>query len=90
MEAPEWASNGCRSAAAKNRVREIESRLADMAERFHLLNYGLAAIVMFVGVKMLIMDWYKIPIAAMLGVIFATLAASIVASLARPAPSAAG
>jgi tellurite resistance protein TerC len=68
-------------------LRAMYFLLADMAERFHLLNYGLAAIVMFVGVKMLIMDWYKIPIAVMLGVIFATLAASIVASLAQPAAS---
>jgi len=64
-------------------LRAMYFLLADMAERFHLLNYGLAAIVMFVGVKMLVMEWYKIPIAAMLGLIFATLAVSIVASLAK-------
>lgn len=64
-------------------LRAMYFLLADMAERFHLLNYGLAAIVMLVGVKMLIMDWYKVPIAAMLALIFAVLAISIVASLAR-------
>ncbi len=64
-------------------LRAMYFLLADMAERFHLLNYGLAAIVIFVGVKMLVMDWYKIPIAAMLGAIFAILAVSILASLAR-------
>ena len=58
--------------------------LADMAERFHLLNYGLALIVMFIGVKMLIMDLYKIPIPWMLGTVFAILAVSIAASLLRP------
>jgi tellurite resistance protein TerC len=67
-------------------LRAMYFLLADMAERFHLLNYGLAAIVMFVGVKMLIMDWYKIPIAVMLGLILATLVASIVASLASAPP----
>jgi hypothetical protein len=34
--------------------------LADMAERFHLLKYGLAAVLMFIGVKMLLLDAYKI------------------------------
>jgi tellurite resistance protein TerC len=63
-------------------LRAMYFLLADMAERFHLLGYGLAFIVMFVGVKMLIMDWYKIPIPAMLGVIFAALAISVAASLA--------
>ena len=64
-------------------LRALYFLLADMAERFHLLNYGLAAIVMLVGVKMLIMDWVKIPIAATLALILGILAASIAASLAR-------
>jgi len=55
-----------------------------MAERFHLLNYGLALIVMFIGGKMLIMDFCKIPIPWMLGTVFAILAVSIAASLLRP------
>ena len=64
-------------------LRAMYFLLADMAERFHLLNYGLAAIVMFIGVKMLIMDVYKIPIPWMLGTVFAILALSIAASLLR-------
>lgn len=63
-------------------LRAMYFLLADMAERFHLLNYGLAAIVMFVGVKMLIMDFYKIPIPVMLAVVFGILVLSVVASLA--------
>jgi len=66
-------------------LRALYFLLADMAERFHLLNYGLAFIVMFVGVKMLLMDWYKIPIPVMLAVVFTALAVSVGASLARPA-----
>ncbi|HEX9181868.1 MAG TPA: TerC family protein [Burkholderiales bacterium] len=66
-------------------LRAMYFLLADMAERFHLLNYGLAFIVAFVGVKMLIMDWYKIPIPAMLGVVLAALLLSVAASLAWPA-----
>jgi tellurite resistance protein TerC len=68
-------------------LRAMYFLLADMAERFHLLNYGLAFIVGFVGVKMLIMDWYKIPVLAMLAVVFAVLAVSVLASLATsPTP----
>ncbi|MDH5220553.1 MAG: hypothetical protein OEW94_04900, partial [Betaproteobacteria bacterium] len=66
-------------------LRAMYFLLADMAERFHLLNYGLAFIVTFVGVKMLIVDWYKIPVPAMLGVVFAVLLLSVAASLAWPA-----
>ena len=65
-------------------LRAMYFLLADMAERFHLLNYGLALIVCFIGVKMLIMDFYKIPIPWMLGTVFAILAVSIAASLLRP------
>lgn len=63
-------------------LRAMYFLLADMADRFHLLGYGLATIVTFVGVKMLVMDFYKIPIPWMLGTVAAILAISIVASLA--------
>ena len=62
-------------------LRAMYFLLADMAERFHLLAYGLAAIVIFVGVKMLIMDFYKIPIPWMLGGVLGILVVSVVASL---------
>jgi tellurite resistance protein TerC len=52
-----------------------------MAGRFHLLSYGLAVILMFIGVKMLIIDYYKIPVFLALGVVIGLLCASIVASL---------
>jgi len=69
-------------------LRAMYFLLADMAERFHLLNYGLALIVMFIGVKMLIMEFYKIPIPWMLGTVFAILAVSVAASLLRPSGNA--
>ena len=62
-------------------LRAIYFLLADMSDRFHLLGYGLATIITLVGVKMLIMDFYKIPILWMLGMVVFVLAASIVASL---------
>ncbi|MDO8413430.1 MAG: TerC family protein [Gallionellaceae bacterium] len=62
-------------------LRALYFLLADMAARFHLLKYGLAVVLMFVGVKMLIVDWFKIPVAVSLGVIIAVLAMSIMLSL---------
>ena len=62
-------------------LRALYFLLADMAERFHLLKYGLAVVLMFVGTKMLIVDWFKIPVAVSLGVIIAVLGTSIMLSL---------
>ena len=62
-------------------LRALYFVLADLAGRFHLLSYGLAVILMFVGVKMLIVDVWKIPVYGSLATVGAILAASIVASL---------
>jgi tellurite resistance protein TerC len=63
-------------------LRAMYFLLADMAERFHLLKYGLAAILMFIGVKMLLLDVWKIPVGVALGIVAGILAVSIAASLA--------
>jgi tellurite resistance protein TerC len=62
-------------------LRALYFLLADMAERFHLLSYGLALVLMFIGGKMLLIDIYKIPIFIALGAVVTMIAASIVASL---------
>jgi tellurite resistance protein TerC len=62
-------------------LRAMYFLLADMAERFHLLKYGLAVILLFIGVKMLLLDIYKIPVGIALGVVGLILAVSVVASL---------
>lgn len=62
-------------------LRALYFLLADLANRFHLLAYGLALVLVFIGTKMLIIDWYKIPIGIALGVTAALIAGSIVASL---------
>jgi tellurite resistance protein TerC len=62
-------------------LRAMYFLLADIAERWHLIGYGLAVIVTLVGVKMLIMDVYKVPILWMLATVAVVLTASIVASL---------
>ena len=66
--------------------------LAGMMERFHYLNLGLGAVLVFVGAKMTLADIYEIPIYASLGFIVLTLGVTVLASLrTRPKPpSAAG
>jgi len=62
-------------------LRALYFLLSDMADRFHLLKYGLALVLIFVGTKMLIVDWFKIPVAVSLGVVIAVLGTSILLSL---------
>lgn len=62
-------------------LRALYFLLADMADRFHLLKYGLALVLIFVGSKMLIVDWFKIPVAVSLGVVVAVLGTSMLLSL---------
>ncbi|MBS1144978.1 MAG: TerC family protein, partial [Proteobacteria bacterium] len=66
-------------------LRAMYFLLADMADRFSLLKYGLAIVLMFIGVKMLLIDLYKIPVAVSLGVVAAIIATSIVLSLKKEA-----
>jgi len=51
--------------------------------RFHYLRYGLAAILIFVGIKMLIQGFYHVPISVSLGVIGTLLAFSIFLSVMK-------
>jgi len=55
--------------------------LADLMHRFVHLKAGLAAILVFVGVKMLLLDVVKVPIAVSLAVIGTCVTVSVVASL---------
>ncbi len=62
-------------------LRAMYFMLADLAGRFHLLKYGLAMVLVFVGTKMLIVDFYKIPVELSLGIVAVTIATSIFVSL---------
>ena len=42
-------------------LRAMYFLLAGVAERFSMLKYGLAVILVFIGIKMLIVDFYHIP-----------------------------
>jgi tellurite resistance protein TerC len=62
-------------------LRAMYFLLKDVADRFHLLKYGLAFVLMFVGTKMLIVDFYKIPVLLSLAVVGTIIGLSVVASL---------
>ena len=62
-------------------LRALYFLLADVADRFHLLKYGLAMVLTFIGTKMLIMPWYHVPVGASLAIVTVLISASVVASL---------
>ena len=62
-------------------LRAMYFLLADVAERFVFLKYGLAFVLSFIGLKMLMMHWVHIPISVSLSVVFGALGASILTSL---------
>jgi TerC family integral membrane protein len=62
-------------------LRSLYFLLHDLSGRFHLLKYGLAMVLVFVGTKMLIVDFYKVPIGLALGIVALILMSSVVASL---------
>jgi tellurite resistance protein TerC len=64
-------------------LRSLYFALSGIIDKFAYLSYGLAIILMFVGIKMMITDIYKIPILLSLGVILIILASSIVLSLIK-------
>ena len=63
-------------------LRAMYFLLADMADRFVFLNYGLAFVLSFIGIKMLVMHWIHIPVGTSLAVVFGAIGASILISLA--------
>ena len=65
-------------------LRSMYFLLAGIVHKFVYLKYGLAVILTFVGVKMLIVDIYHVPILVSLGFIILTLASTIAASLLFP------
>ena len=62
-------------------LRSLYFLLAAVVDRFHLLKYGLAIILSFVGFKMLTERWIEIDIMMSLAIILGVLALSVIASL---------
>ena len=67
-------------------LRSLYFLLAAAMTKFHYLKLGLGAVLSFVGAKMLLSDYYEIPILASLVVVGVLLGGSMLASLLRPAP----
>ena len=71
-------------------LRALYFLLAGMVERFHLLSYGLAAVLVFIGAKMLLVDLVKVPIGLSLAVVALLIATAMALSLwiaPRPRPT---
>lgn len=68
-------------------LRAMFFLLQGMADRFHLLPYGLALVLVFIGMKMLLIDVYKLPILLSLGTVAVIIGSTIALSLLRPVKS---
>ena len=62
-------------------LRALYFLLANVMDKFHYLKLGLSAVLVFIGIKMVIVEFYKIPIGVSLGVVASILTISILASL---------
>jgi tellurite resistance protein TerC len=62
-------------------LRSLYFLLANVMDKFQYLKIGLAFVLTFVGIKMVMVDLYKIPVGISLGVIASILAISVLASL---------
>ncbi|MDP1682936.1 MAG: TerC family protein [Burkholderiales bacterium] len=67
-------------------LRALYFLMADVADRFHLLKYGLAMVLTFIGAKMLVAPWYHVPVAASLAIVAVLIGASVIASLIATRP----
>lgn len=65
-------------------LRALFFLLAGVLHRFHYLKVGLGSVLAFVGTKMLISDFYKMPIGLSLAIVAVLIGGAIVASLLRP------
>ena len=69
-------------------LRAMYFLLAAVADKFHLLSYGLSLILIFIGVKMCLIDVYKMPVTVSLGVVVAILAITMIWSVRTAKPKA--
>jgi tellurite resistance protein TerC len=65
-------------------LRALYFALVGVMGLFHYLHYGLSAILIFVGAKMLLTDFYEIPVVVALGVVAGILIISVIASMVSP------
>ena len=67
-------------------LRALYFLLADMAERFHLLKYGLALVLVFIGGKMLAIPWFHMPVQWSLLIVGTIILISVILSLRLSSP----
>jgi tellurite resistance protein TerC len=65
-------------------LRSMYFVLAGMMELFHYLHYGLAVVLIFIGIKMMTSEYYQIPTSMALGVVAGVLFISVLASVLHP------
>jgi tellurite resistance protein TerC len=65
-------------------LRSMYFMLAGIMDLFHYLHYGLATVLIFVGLKMVVSNYYKIPTGLALGAVAGVLLISVIASLLHP------
>jgi len=65
-------------------LRSMYFVLAGIMDVFHHLHYGLSAVLIFIGAKMLVGDYFEIPTSVALGVVAAVLLISVAASVLHP------
>lgn len=65
-------------------LRALYFAVSGIMRLFHYLHYGLSLILVFVGIKMLLSEFYHIPTPYALGFIAVTLIVSVVASIYNP------
>ena len=68
-------------------LRALYFVLAGAMDRFHFLKAGISAILIFIGIKMAVSGWVKVPTLAALAVIVGVLGTAVVASLLKPRPA---
>lgn len=69
-------------------LRAMYFLLADLMHRFVYLKLGLALVLVWVGIKMLLLDLYKVPTGVSLAVVIALLTVAVAASWIRTRPAA--
>lgn len=77
-----YSSNVC----AVLGLRSLFFVVSSLMGKFHYLKYGLSAVLAFVGTKMLVEPWFKVPVPVSLGVIAGILTLSVAISMLKPPP----
>jgi len=67
-------------------LRSLYFLLAGILDRFRYLKVGLAFVLVFVGAKMMVIEFVKIPVGASLAIVGSILGLSVLASILRPLP----